>query len=95
MKTAITLSVVPNGPAHYAKGHRQGCAGRLLRSVCSLAKAKIGRENEGWAPLAEATSADNERKGYPVPAPLLRRRILDKRREAEKSLNESEIRGVN
>jgi hypothetical protein len=37
-----------------------------------LATEMIGTEAPGWAPLAASTIADKARKGYPVPAPLLR-----------------------
>lgn len=37
-----------------------------------LAQAMIGTEAPGWPPLAESTIADKRRKGYAVPAPLLR-----------------------
>jgi hypothetical protein len=37
-----------------------------------LAKGYIGHEQDAWPPLAESTIADKTRKGYPVPAPLLR-----------------------
>jgi phage gpG-like protein len=42
------------------------------KTVEQKAKAKIGTEQPGWAPLAESTLADKGRQGYPVPAPLLR-----------------------
>jgi hypothetical protein len=37
-----------------------------------LAQEMIGTEVPSWPPLAAATIADKERKGFPVPAPLLR-----------------------
>lgn len=45
---------------------------RACRMVQAKAKAAIGREHEEWPALAESTIKDKERKGYKVPAPLLR-----------------------
>jgi phage gpG-like protein len=38
----------------------------------TLAAAYIGHEQPSWAPLAASTIADKKKKGYAVPAPLLR-----------------------
>jgi len=38
----------------------------------TLAASYIGHEHDGWPPLAESTIADKARKGFAVPAPLLR-----------------------
>jgi phage gpG-like protein len=38
----------------------------------TLAVSYIGEEMPSWPPLAESTIRDKERKGYRVPAPLLR-----------------------
>lgn len=45
---------------------------KLGHIVAEVAKSKIGQENKGWPPLASSTIEDKERRGYPVPYPLLR-----------------------
>ena len=53
----------------------------------AMARDMIGRDtNYGWAPLAPSTLADKERKGYPVPSPLLRTGELRDSIEAEAEL---------
>jgi HK97 gp10 family phage protein len=45
---------------------------RAAQIVQKKAKATIGKNNDNWAPLAQSTIVDKQRKGFKTPAPLLR-----------------------
>jgi len=82
----LLASAVPRVKADLARD-----AEIIGEAQVKIAKEMIGHENDGWAPLAASTIADKKRKGYAVPAPLLRDGTM---RESIESKVEANATGV-
>jgi hypothetical protein len=54
----------------------QAAGPKIIERACQIvqkrAKANIGKEHDDWAPLAQSTITDKQKKGFPTPKPLLR-----------------------
>jgi len=74
VKTFSLLGFIAELPAIERDIHASGP--KIIERACQIiqkkAKATIGRENENWPPLAEATLQDKAKHGFPTPKPLLR-----------------------